>query len=73
MTESENRSELRLVNGDRFLVTGTLEDVEKQLSDAARSGHSRLAWFTLAESGESVAINPKHVASLASAAEGYPQ
>src|SRR5215208_1460441 len=39
-------TELRLVNGDVFTVEAPLEEVERRLSDAARSGQSRLAWFT---------------------------
>lgn len=57
-------AEIRLVSGDVFTVEGTLEDVEKQLSDAARSGQSRLAWFTEQDADERVGINPDHVATL---------
>jgi hypothetical protein len=59
-------AEIRLVNGDAFTVEGELDAVEKSLSDAARSGQSRLAWFTELDSGESVGINPDHVATLRS-------
>ena len=57
-------AEIRLISGDVFTVEGTLEDVEKQLSDAARSGQSRLAWFTEMAADERVGINPDHVATL---------
>ena len=57
-------AELRLVNGDVFTVEGTLEDVESTLSDAARSGQSRLAWFTEYGTDSSVGVNPAHVVSL---------
>jgi hypothetical protein len=57
------QAEIKLVDGELVSVDGTLEEVEKKLSDAARSGQSRLAWFT-ERGGGSIAINPTHVASL---------
>ncbi len=51
------------MNSDAFIVEGKLEEVEKKLSDAARSGQSRLAWF-VENDGASVGINPDHVATL---------
>jgi hypothetical protein len=57
-------AELRLLNGDVFTVEGTLDEVESKLSDAARSGQSRLAWFTEYGTDGSVGVNPAHVASL---------
>ena len=52
------------MNGDTFTVEGTMDEVEGKLSDAARSGQSRLAWFTEHGTGGSIGINPAHVASL---------
>jgi hypothetical protein len=57
-------SEIKLFNGDGFTVEGDLDEAERKLSDAARSGHSRLAWFTEQGSGDSVGVNPDHVATL---------
>ena len=57
-------AEVRLLNGDVFTVEGTLDEVESKLSDAARSGQSRLAWFTEYGTDGSVGVNPAHVASL---------
>jgi hypothetical protein len=57
-------AEVRLLNGDVFTVEGTLEEIEGKLSDAARSGQSRLAWFTEHGTEASVGVNPAHVASL---------
>lgn len=57
-------AEVRLLNGDVFRVEGTLDEVESKLSDAARSGQSRLAWFTEHGTGGSVGVNPAHVATL---------
>lgn len=66
----EEETEIRLVNGDSLTVEATLEDAEKRLSDAARSGQSRLAWF--AESGTEVGIgiNPAHVVSVKGRRDG---
>jgi hypothetical protein len=57
-------AEIKLLNGDVFVVEGALDGVEGKLSDASRSGQSRLAWFTEHGTGESVGVNPAHVASL---------
>ena len=53
-----------MLNGDIFQLAASIEEAEKTLSDAARSGQSRLAWFNETASGERVGINPAHVASL---------
>jgi hypothetical protein len=57
-------AEIRLVSGEVFAVDGTLDEVETKLSDAARSGQSRLAWFTEHGTDDSVGVNPAHVVSL---------
>jgi hypothetical protein len=57
-------AEIRLVSGDVFTVEGTLEEVEKGLSDAARSGQARLAWFKEQGTDDPVGVNPAHVAAL---------
>jgi hypothetical protein len=57
-------AEIRLGNGDVYTVEGTLDEVERSLSDAARSGQARLAWFKEHSTADSIAINPAHVAAL---------
>jgi hypothetical protein len=57
-------TEIRLLNGEVFTVEGELDGVEKELSDAARSGQGRLAWFEEHGAGGSVGVNPTHVATL---------
>jgi len=57
-------AEVKLLNGDVLTVEGTLDEVEAKLSDAARSGQSRLAWFTQHGADGSVGVNPAHVATL---------
>jgi hypothetical protein len=59
-----NYTEIRLLNGDAFMVEGALGEVEKVLSDAARSGQGRLAWFKQRGADDAVALNPAHVAAL---------
>jgi len=56
--------EIRVVGGDTYGVEGSVEEAERMLSDAARSGQSRLAWFKELASGKLVGINPAHVISL---------
>jgi hypothetical protein len=57
-------AEIRLVNTEAIVVAAGREEAERQLSDAARSGQSRLAWFTEQGSGAPVGINPAHVVTL---------
>jgi hypothetical protein len=57
-------AEIKLVSGDVLALEGTLEEVEKGLSDAARSGQARLAWFKEHDTGGQLGINPAHVATL---------
>jgi hypothetical protein len=57
-------AEVRLLNGDVFTVEGTSDEVENKLSNAARSGQSRLAWFTQYGTDGSVGVNPVHVTTL---------
>ena len=57
-------AEIRLGNGDVYSVEGTLDEVERRLSDAARSGQARLAWFKDHSTAESIGINPAHVVAL---------
>jgi hypothetical protein len=53
-----------MVNSDAIVVDGSLSEVEKELSDAARSGRSRFAWLTDQATGQQVGVNPDHVVSL---------
>ena len=57
-------AEIKLANGDVLTIDGTVEEVERKLSDAARSGQSRLAWFVKHGTDESVGVNPDQVATL---------
>ena len=57
---------VELAHGTVIQVEGDLETTEKTLSDAARSGQSRLAWFTEHGSGDPVGVNPDQVAVVRS-------
>jgi len=57
-------TELKLANGDVIVVTASAQETEKGLSDAARSGQSRLAWFTEAGTSRAIGVNPAQVVSL---------
>ena len=57
-------TEVRLLNGDVFTVEGALDEVESKLSDAARLGQSRRAWFTEHGTDGLVGVNAVHVATL---------
>ena len=57
-------TQIRLLNGDVYTVQGALSDVEKGLSDAARSGQGRLAWFEQPGANGSVGLNPTHVVAV---------
>lgn len=57
---------VELANGNAIEVEGDLETTEKKLSDAARSGQSRLAWFKEHGTGHPVGVNPDQVAVLRS-------
>jgi hypothetical protein len=59
-----SNAEIKLQSGEVLTVEGTLEEVEKKLSDAARSGQSRLAWFTDHLSAEAIGVMPESVATL---------
>ncbi len=52
------------MNGEIVEVDGDIGEVEKLLSDAARSGHARFAWLVERGSGERVGVNPDQVLTL---------
>ena len=56
-----------MVNGERFAISGTPEDVEKEIIAAARGSIMQLAWLEQAEGGGALGVNPAHVVSLRAA------
>ena len=63
-SEAVTCTEIRLLSGDVFTVEGNTDEVERALSDAARSGQSRLAWLTECDEGHAIGINPAHVIAV---------
>jgi hypothetical protein len=57
-------TKLLLSTGDQLEVQGSLDEVIKELEDAARSSAGTLARLTQAETGELVAINAAQVVSI---------
>ncbi|HKZ14094.1 MAG TPA: hypothetical protein VJL81_09645 [Solirubrobacterales bacterium] len=57
-------AEVTLLNGQIIEVEGDVSEVERVLSDAARSGHARFAWLVEHGSGERVGVNPDQVLTL---------
>ena len=56
-----------LATGEALEVSGELDDVAKQLENAARSSAGTLAWFELAGDAERFGVNPGHVVTVRSA------
>jgi hypothetical protein len=61
---SEGTTTLLLATGETLEVKGPLEQVSKQLENAARSSAGTLAWFDDAAAGERLGINPAHVVTI---------
>jgi hypothetical protein len=57
-------TEITVVTGDRYRVEGDARDVERAILDAARGAIMQLAWFTDAETGDDLAVNPEYVVIL---------
>jgi hypothetical protein len=57
-------TEMILVSGICCRVEGSVEDVEKQILDAARGSLLEFVWLTETESGRRIALNPEHVVLL---------
>jgi len=55
---------LLLATGEALEVSGGLDEVAKQLENAARSSAGSLAWFELAADGERFGVNPGHVVTI---------
>jgi hypothetical protein len=52
---------LLLATGEALEVRGELEQVSKELENAARSSAGTLAWLEDAADGERFGVNPSHV------------
>src|SRR5436190_1270493 len=63
---------LTLITGERFEVEGSREEVERQIIGAARGSILELAWFTEAETGQPLGVNPGHIVARRPAQAGLP-
>jgi hypothetical protein len=61
------RTEITVLTGDRYRVEGDVKDIEQIILDAARGSILQLAWFTEAETGDDLAVNPEYVVALRAA------
>jgi hypothetical protein len=52
---------LLLATGEALEVMGALDQVSKELENAARSSAGTLAWLEEAPDGERFGVNPSHV------------
>jgi hypothetical protein len=57
-------TKLLLVTGDQLEIDATLDEVVKELENAARSSAGTLARLTQAETGEPVAVNATQVVAV---------
>jgi hypothetical protein len=58
------KTEIVLVTGESCRVEGDAKHVERKILDAARGSIMQLAWFSDAETGGDVAVNPEHVVAI---------
>jgi hypothetical protein len=57
-------TEIHIVGGERRHVQGDVKAVEHLILGAARGSIMELAWFTDAETGEPIGVNPEYVVTL---------
>jgi hypothetical protein len=60
-------TEITVVGGDRFLVEGNPDEVERIIIGAARGSIMELAWLVEAETGERLGLNPDSLIMLRAA------
>ena len=53
-----------LATGEALEVSGELDEIAKQLENAARSSAGTLAWLELAAGAERFGVNPGHVVTI---------
>ncbi len=57
-------TEIALLTGDRYAVSGSLQEVEAIIIAASRGSIMQIAWLTDTVSGALVGINPASIVSL---------
>ncbi|HYH90496.1 MAG TPA: hypothetical protein VEX67_14765 [Solirubrobacteraceae bacterium] len=63
-------TELTLVTGEHYVVSGDREQVEKTILAAARGSLMQFAWFEVADDARPLGVVPGHVVSLRAADSG---
>lgn len=63
-------TELTLVTGERYVVNGDTEQVEKSILAAARGSLMQFAWFEVADDPRPLGVVPAQVVSLRAADSG---
>jgi hypothetical protein len=53
-----------LATGEQLIVNGSLDEVARQLENAARSSLGTLAWFHEATADERIGVAPAQVVSI---------
>lgn len=65
-------TEIVLLSGDRYRVSGAPSEIERLILDAARGAIMEFAWLVETETGVRLAINPEYVAMLRAGPSGQP-
>jgi hypothetical protein len=55
---------ITLVTGERYEISGSVEEVESTIIAASRGSIMQFAWITECASGEKIGVNPASVVSL---------
>jgi len=64
VVSSDEVTTVVFATGGTLDVAASLEQVAKQLENAARSSAGTLAWFDEAAGGDRLGVNPAHVVSI---------
>jgi hypothetical protein len=64
VASSDETTTLLLATGETLVAKGGLDQVAKQLENAARSSPGTLAWFDEAQRSDRLGVNPAHVVSI---------
>jgi hypothetical protein len=64
VASSDETTTLLFATGETLQVKGPLDEVAKQLENAARSSAGTLAWFDEASAADRLGVNPIHVVSI---------
>ncbi len=57
-------TEITLVTGERFEISGSVDEVESTIIAASRGSIMQFAWLTKRDGAEKIGVNPACVVSL---------